>query len=74
MFGVIKMLTQVQKSILRRKSDEDCFCHTCNAGFNHLGIARHRAMHRDNKENCKITFSKGDTYEYTYDSKINRSK
>lgn len=60
------MLTEVQKCILRNKSDEDCFCHTCGCGFNHLGIARHRAGHRDRKEDCKITFSKGDTYVYNY--------
>jgi len=35
---------------------------------------RHRAMHRDKKENCTITFSIGDTYEYKYDSKNERSK
>lgn len=43
-----------------------CLCHTCNREFQALGIARHRAMHRDKKENCKITYSNGDTYTYNF--------
>lgn len=35
------------------------YCYTCGCGFHPLGIARHRAMHRDRKENCVIRF---DTY------------
>lgn len=40
---------------------KDCFCFTCEKGFNHLGIARHRAMHRDNREDCEIMYSGGTT-------------
>ncbi|MBU2025409.1 MAG: hypothetical protein ABIC19_00720 [Patescibacteria group bacterium] len=46
-----------------------CYCHTCKKSFHSLGIARHRAAHRDKKEYCKITFSAGDTYEWDYSSK-----
>lgn len=37
------------------------YCHTCEKEFKSLGIARHRAMHRDKNENCKITNSFGIT-------------
>jgi len=43
-----------------------CYCHTCNKAFHYLGIARHRAAHRDKKEQCKIEFTNGDTYLYEY--------
>jgi hypothetical protein len=45
---------------------KDCYCHTCDKEYHHLGIARHRAMHRDKKEDCEITFSNGKTYIYHY--------
>ena len=45
---------------------KECHCHTCRKDFHFLGIARHRAMHRDKKENCKITYTHGDTYAYSY--------
>ena len=45
---------------------KDCFCHTCEKAFHHLGIARHRAAHRDKKENCEITFSDGRRIRYRY--------
>lgn len=31
-------------------------CETCNKYIKSLGIARHRAMHRDKKERCVIRF------------------
>ncbi|MDY6079700.1 MAG: hypothetical protein SPI61_03140 [Ezakiella sp.] len=37
--------------------EKDCYCETCDKYFHHLGIARHRAMHRDRKENCVISYS-----------------
>jgi hypothetical protein len=46
--------------------DKDCYCHTCKKEFHHFGIARHRAMHRDKKEDCVITFSGGDKYLYRF--------
>lgn len=44
-----------------------CYCFTCKKYINSQGIARHRAMHRDKKEYCKIQFSGGETYSYHYD-------
>lgn len=38
-----------------------CYCHTCQKWFHYLGINRHRAMHRDKKEICKITYTDGNT-------------
>jgi len=32
------------------------FCHTCDKAFQTLGIARHRAMHRDKREDCDISY------------------
>ena len=46
--------------------DKNCYCHTCEKAFHYLGITRHRATHRDKKENCKITYTNGDTYEHTF--------
>ncbi len=45
---------------------KDCYCHTCGAAYHHLGIARHRAMHRDKKTDCKVTLSDGDTVIYRF--------
>lgn len=44
----------------------ECYCHTCGRSFHSLGIARHRAAHRDRRETCTITFSNGDTYTFAY--------
>lgn len=43
-----------------------CYCETCDRDIRSLGIARHRAMHRDRKENCIIQYSTGETYEHPY--------
>lgn len=43
-----------------------CYCHTCRRHIHHLGIARHRAAHRDRQEDCVITFSTGVTKEWHY--------
>ena len=43
------------------------YCHTCKKDFHYLGINRHRAMHRDKKENCQITYTHGDTYTFTFE-------
>lgn len=49
---------------------KECFCETCNKRFHHLGIMRHKAMHRDKRERCVITYTHGDTYEYNYDEEV----
>lgn len=56
-----------------RHSEKKCYCHTCDKWFHCLGIARHRAMHRDKREDCRITFTNGDTFRYTY-SKLPKRK
>ena len=43
-----------------------CYCRTCKRVIQSLGIARHRAAHRDKKEKCIITYSSGKTYEHDY--------
>ena len=43
-----------------------CYCETCRKSFHSLGIARHRAMHRDRKEDCEITYSDGKTWAYPF--------
>ena len=48
---------------------KNCYCHTCKKYFHYLGINRHRAMHRDKKEHCKITFTYGNTVTYKFDEK-----
>lgn len=32
---------------------KDCYCHTCDTELNSLGVARHRAMHRDKKKTAR---------------------
>lgn len=54
--------------------DKYCYCHTCDKEFNSLGIARHRAMHRDKKEDCKITYKNGETINHRFNKKQRRNK
>jgi len=42
-----------------------CYCETCQKFYHPLGIMRHRAMHRERKENCVIRMKKG-TFEYNF--------
>lgn len=56
-----------QKTIDRPKN---CYCHTCKKDYHHLGIMNHRAMHRRKKEDCKITFTYGNTEFYKYEKQI----
>jgi len=41
--------------------EKNCYCITCKKWFHYLGITRHRAMHRDRKEDCEITYTNSDT-------------
>jgi len=43
-----------------------CYCYTCRKWFDPLGILRHRAMHRDKRENCTIKYTHGNVSEYQY--------
>jgi len=47
-------------------STKDCYCETCEKWFHYQGIARHRAMHRDKREDCIIVFTYGDRHLYKY--------
>lgn len=44
----------------------DCECLTCAREIHHLGIMRHRAMHRDRQEDCIILFSDGRITRYHF--------
>jgi len=46
-----------------------CYCLTCKRNIRSLGIARHRAMHRDKKEDCTITYSDGKTYNHFFSTR-----
>lgn len=46
-----------------------CFCFTCDIAFHYLGIATHRAMHRDRGEDCRIKYTNGNI-ETSYFSKL----
>ena len=37
--------------------NRNCFCYKCGRLFFPLGIARHRAMHRDKKETVAIQYA-----------------
>jgi len=45
---------------------KDCECLTCDREIHHLGIMRHRAMHRDRREDCRIVFSDGRCVWYAF--------
>lgn len=53
--------------------DKNCFCHTCNKDFHYLGINRHRAAHRDRKEDCKITYTYGDTWTFRFSARVSHN-
>lgn len=46
---------------------KDCYCCTCEKELHRLGVARHRAMHRDKKENCEILFGDGAVVNYKFE-------
>ncbi|MGV4331525.1 hypothetical protein [Ornithobacterium rhinotracheale] len=49
-----------------KKIEKECYCHTCKKWFHFMGIAKHRAAHKNKGESCKITFTNGDTYFFNY--------
>jgi len=53
--------------------EKKCFCYNCQREFHSLGIMRHRAMHRDKKEDCSIQYSNGNIYIHEF-SKLNKKK
>lgn len=50
-------------------SNKNCYCLTCEKAFHYLGIARHRAAHRDKREDCKIMYSNGDVYKHAFSNR-----
>jgi len=46
--------------------EPDCYCHTCERDFHHLGIMSHRAAHRNRKETCVIEYSTGKTIKHNF--------
>ena len=50
-------------------NDKNTYCHTCKKAFHYLGITNHRMAHKTRKQDCKITFTYGDTHFYSF-SKI----
>ena len=44
---------------MKEHSDADCWCNTCGRAFHHLGIAGHRAAHRNRREDCEIEYNDG---------------
>lgn len=49
------------------------YCYRCQRTIHSLGLPRHRAMHRDKKENCSICTPDGRIIDYHF-SKINEGK
>jgi hypothetical protein len=47
--------------------DKNCYCYSCRKYFHYLGIATHRAGHRNRKERCKIMFTDGTIKEWRYE-------
>ncbi len=52
----------------------ECFCYTCGKEFHSLGIARHRAMHREKYEDCEIAYKDGRTYKHQYSELKSKDK
>ena len=43
-----------------------CYCFTCHKDYHYLGIARHRRMHADRKEDCTIQYTDGKIYGHRF--------
>ena len=46
--------------------EKEIYCHTCERWFHYLGIASHRTYHRNRNENCRVTYTNGETFTYNY--------
>ena len=56
-----------------KTTPKDCHCYTCAREFHSLGIARHRAMHRDRGEDCEILYSDGAIYKHNFAARAGSS-
>lgn len=52
----------------------DCYCCTCDKWFHYLGINRHKAMHRDKKEDCTIIYKYGNKVSFRFSDKEKEAK
>jgi hypothetical protein len=50
------------------------YCHSCKKEFSPFGIARHRASHRDKKEDCFIEYSDGKKVQHLFSKKRKKLK
>ena len=41
--------------------EKECYCHTCEKSFHYLGIMNHRKAHITRRQECKITYTYGNT-------------
>lgn len=57
-----------------KMNNKTCYCWTCDKFFHHLGVARHRAMHRDRKENCTITYDDCETVTHQFSKRKEQQK
>lgn len=62
-------MQNILKTAPTKLKKETCYCVTCNKWFHFLGIARHRAFHRDKKEICEIRFTNGERKKWDYTEK-----
>jgi len=51
---------------MNKTNTKRCYCETCKKWFHYLGITRHRAMHKQKKEDCIIMYTHGDRYEHKF--------
>ena len=49
-----------------------CYCYTCEKHFHRLGIASHRASHRNRMEDCRILLSDGSIRTYHFSRRKER--
>lgn len=47
-------------------SEKTTYCHTCERWFHSLGIASHRTYHRNRNQDCRVTYTNGDTHVHSY--------
>ena len=45
-------------------NEKTCYCHTCGRWFHYLGIAKHRQAHQKRGQDCKVTYTNGDTWTH----------
>jgi uncharacterized UBP type Zn finger protein len=54
----------LKESVIER--EKECYCFTCQKDFHSLGIASHRAMHRNRHETCLIGYTDGRTITHDF--------